>query len=316
MARRSRRSYDDEEAMGLLFLYGISLVIGFITKYWKIIIVFLIVIFLLFVLIKYHKKIYSFFKNHKDKKYISRLKRKSNLYLKIQELNNKYKLIDLDIFYDSYLVRFKSELSNCNIDDYLLMTIKNKYNSLLEYKKKYNMLLKEYNQYLKEYEELKKYINVEEAKSTGMSIDNYIKYQNMIYENYKVKINCEFKVVIYINYRSNKGKVREKVYKAYDAKTFSVILNEYFEMKNTKHLYQINSRIERAKMSESLRYDVFNRDHHRCCICGMSSSDGAKLEVDHVIPVSKGGKTEMSNLQTLCSRCNIGKSNKVNKLDE
>ena len=34
------------------------------------------------------------------------------------------------------------------------------------------------------------------------------------------------------------------------------------------------------------------------------------LEVDHIVPVSKGGKTEADNLQTLCWRCNRSKSNK------
>ena len=35
------------------------------------------------------------------------------------------------------------------------------------------------------------------------------------------------------------------------------------------------------------------------------------LEVDHIIPISKGGKTEPDNLQTLCWKCNRTKSNKI-----
>jgi 5-methylcytosine-specific restriction endonuclease McrA len=38
--------------------------------------------------------------------------------------------------------------------------------------------------------------------------------------------------------------------------------------------------------------------------------DGVKLEVDHIKPISKGGKTVLNNLQTLCMDCNRGKSNK------
>jgi len=78
-----------------------------------------------------------------------------------------------------------------------------------------------------------------------------------------------------------------------------------------KSKYRISARYERSLMSDSLRYDVLKRDHFRCCICGTSKDDGAKLHVDHIIPVSRGGKTVMSNLQTLCERCNLGKSNKL-----
>ena len=78
-----------------------------------------------------------------------------------------------------------------------------------------------------------------------------------------------------------------------------------------KSEYSSHVQAERSKMTDSLRYDVLRRDGYRCRICGASSSDGAKLEVDHIIPVSKGGKTEMSNLQTLCMRCNRGKRDKL-----
>ncbi len=56
---------------------------------------------------------------------------------------------------------------------------------------------------------------------------------------------------------------------------------------------------------------VLARDKWKCLSCGRTSrEDGATLEVDHIVPRSKGGTDEMDNLQTLCKKCNIGKSNK------
>lgn len=56
---------------------------------------------------------------------------------------------------------------------------------------------------------------------------------------------------------------------------------------------------------------VLARDGWKCLSCGKSPRvDGITLEVDHVVPRSKGGSDEISNLQTLCKKCNIGKSNK------
>lgn len=60
-----------------------------------------------------------------------------------------------------------------------------------------------------------------------------------------------------------------------------------------------------------LRFKVLQRDRFRCCACGASPSvtPGVLLEVDHITPWSKGGKTVSENLQTLCFACNQGKTN-------
>ena len=62
-------------------------------------------------------------------------------------------------------------------------------------------------------------------------------------------------------------------------------------------------------ISDKLRYTVLKRDNFKCCACGASPAKdpSVELHIDHIIPWSKGGKTELDNLQTLCSKCNIGK---------
>ncbi len=62
-------------------------------------------------------------------------------------------------------------------------------------------------------------------------------------------------------------------------------------------------------VSPTLRYRVLSRDHFRCVFCGVSPANDiyAELQVDHIIPFSKGGETVPDNLQTLCKDCNIGK---------
>lgn len=60
-------------------------------------------------------------------------------------------------------------------------------------------------------------------------------------------------------------------------------------------------------------WSVLARDNWTCCSCGRSSKEeGITLEVDHIIPRSKGGTDDLDNLQTLCKKCNVGKSNKDN----
>lgn len=65
---------------------------------------------------------------------------------------------------------------------------------------------------------------------------------------------------------------------------------------------------EPAHISSAQRYKVFERDGFRCTMCGATAATGAKLEVDHIVPRARGGSNAMSNLQTLCDRCNRGKS--------
>jgi len=64
---------------------------------------------------------------------------------------------------------------------------------------------------------------------------------------------------------------------------------------------------KRKQLSRKLRYSILERDGFRCNACGMSASDGAILHVDHRIAVVNGGTNDLSNLQTLCSDCNLGK---------
>ena len=60
-------------------------------------------------------------------------------------------------------------------------------------------------------------------------------------------------------------------------------------------------------MTAELRYQVMRRDGFRCVLCGRSADDGVILQVDHVCPVAKGGKSVLENLRTLCALCNQGK---------
>jgi hypothetical protein len=70
---------------------------------------------------------------------------------------------------------------------------------------------------------------------------------------------------------------------------------------------------QRALMTTKLRSQIKNRDGFKCCNCGIGISDEPNLllEIDHIIPLSKGGMTSIDNLQTLCWKCNRTKGSKV-----
>lgn len=70
---------------------------------------------------------------------------------------------------------------------------------------------------------------------------------------------------------------------------------------------------QRALMTKKLRDFIKNRDNFTCCSCGNSIrlEPNLLLEIDHIIPVAKGGCTVEENLQTLCWKCNRAKSDKI-----
>jgi len=86
----------------------------------------------------------------------------------------------------------------------------------------------------------------------------------------------------------------------------------------TSETQKENTTVKRNKSSHTprsinlrLRFAVLQRDNFTCCSCGRSPAAtlGLRLQVDHIKPWSKGGETELENLQTLCEDCNQGKSN-------
>lgn len=70
---------------------------------------------------------------------------------------------------------------------------------------------------------------------------------------------------------------------------------------------------QRTLMTKKLREFIKTRDNFTCCNCDNSTEiePNLLLEIDHIIPVSKGGETIEENLQTLCWKCNRAKSNKI-----
>lgn len=63
----------------------------------------------------------------------------------------------------------------------------------------------------------------------------------------------------------------------------------------------------RKPISKKMRFEVLKRDSFTCQYCGKMPPD-TTLHIDHIKPVSKGGKNTMLNLVTSCVDCNLGKS--------
>jgi len=66
------------------------------------------------------------------------------------------------------------------------------------------------------------------------------------------------------------------------------------------------TKLKRKGISQTLRFEVFKRDHFTCQYCGQKAPD-IVLCVDHINPVKEGGDNNIFNLITSCYDCNSGK---------
>ena len=113
---------------------------------------------------------------------------------------------------------------------------------------------------------------------------NYVKYPYTVVEEV-ARYSCSYE---YLKDRFNQ---LEEI-------DFEAVLSEY------------HSKKQRSLMTRELREQIAFRDNFTCQICGKYMPDGVGLHIDHIIPVSRGGKSVPSNLQVLCSKCNGRKSMK------
>ena len=137
------------------------------------------------------------------------------------------------------------------------------------------------------------------------------KFEKRIVKHIVRSPEISFTITVTLKRTDINGKYLERKWCTFRAETIKDIITKLNQKRGERYLnddiWQSLVRVERAKVSNKMRFAVFARDHERCVKCGSRRN----LEVDHIYPISKGGKTEMSNLQTLCHRCNVKKGNSI-----
>jgi hypothetical protein len=206
----------------------------------------------------------------------------------------------------------KRQLENFSINDYLIALIDSNesfYRNIIE---KIDKNITTYNEYIKQVQVIKSTATEDFCNQIKFKYNKFIRYENRVFKS-KILRKPQMEVTIHCKATYTSPAGRNHYWKN-ESYTFNE-LKRYFEytikLKEQRQTRQYQIKVERAKMTDSLRYDILKRDNFRCQICGSSAQDGVKLHVDHIVPVAKGGQTIRSNLRTLCDRCNMGKSDKM-----
>ncbi len=118
-------------------------------------------------------------------------------------------------------------------------------------------------------------------------------------------LNVEYK----FTYTSNGGMAQRSFTVPMNEETIIELINQLESKLSSEAL----AKEQRALMTVKLRTHIKERDNYTCCQCGNSThvEPNLLLEVDHIIPIAKGGLTQEDNLQTLCWKCNRSKGAKI-----
>ena len=116
---------------------------------------------------------------------------------------------------------------------------------------------------------------------------------------------------------TKKGRVTKDDYEEHGLYSQNVIhrwFGQWDEANRAAGYYTWRQKFESSfylRVSKRMRYAVLERDNFRCVACGKSpkTDESVILHIDHILPKSKGGLSVITNLQTLCRDCNLGKSN-------
>ena len=95
--------------------------------------------------------------------------------------------------------------------------------------------------------------------------------------------------------------------------SYHVLLSRYYALEELEFAHTLSeaaTKTQRQLMTKALREQIALRDNYTCQLCGKYMPDGVGLQIDHIVPVAKGGQSIPSNLQVLCSKCNGKESNK------
>lgn len=192
------------------------------------------------------------------------------------------------------------------------------YEYLSLYSEEANILLdkvsenrKTYREYITAFETLSSTITHEECEYLRINFDKFREIEQELVAMEKLSMIQSLSITCNVEYTSPKGQNHYEKGCTYLESEIRTAMKDMITRAEYIQSEVWRRKNERNKATPSLRYEVMRRDGFRCCLCGRSASNGVELEVDHILPVSKGGCTTFDNLQTLCRECNRGKGAKT-----
>ena len=229
-------------------------------------------------------------------------------------LNEKYKnkLYCDSIYNVAHTYDNADYFEDISCKDYLIYMLQERKNEILQKMKIVEFCKRNYTSYINDVKKIDSFGKFRNPID-GYDSDELLNAEKKMFNGYKIKPPTDFKVKIKLYCAKMNGEIVDYKEQTF-GKTEVIYLidrlndrNGYYY--NDRGIWDSLCRVERGKVSNKLRFEILERDGYKCRYCGRGE-DECSLQIDHIKPISKGGKSTYDNLQTLCEHCNKQKDNK------
>lgn len=252
-----------------------------------------------------------------QRKYDNFVKENSICLSQLNEINSRYSFYPYISFDQRHTYDNEKFYDTISCADYLIYQLQFIRKDILAQIEKTNSNKQQYSQYLEEVKAITQFGQFN-APTGKLKLDKLIKREKLLVEEQTLRDPCtRFSLTVTL-YRSNiNGQIYDRKSDSFSAADISTLIKRLNSKRgdfyNDRGIWDALCRVERGRVSNRMRFSIYERDGYRCRKCGVNGryNKYVQLEIDHIIPIAKGGKTTYDNLQTLCHRCNVEKGDRL-----
>ena len=245
----------------------------------------------------------------REKKYTKFVENNSDALRQLNVINSNYKFKKIKSFDMVHSYDNENFYDDISPQDYLIYQLvyiqKDVLNAMNNAKTNREM----FQRYAEEIKERCHFNNLGEVEMLSNK-NKVLKIEKKLFESRIKNPVTEFEISVDLMLTNIQGSYRtdkDDVFSERDIKELIRLVNQkqgsYF---TNRDIWDAICRVERGKVTNKMRFAIMARDGYRCVKCGRSGRH-FDLEIDHIIPIAKGGKSTYDNLQTLCHKCNVKK---------
>ncbi len=232
----------------------------------------------------------------------------------LHEVNSRYNFYPYVSFDQSHTYDNENFYNTITCEDYLIYQLQFIRKKIFDQIDKININKRLYSSYKNEVKNINQFGKFD-VSTSKLKLDKLVRIEKKLIEKQTFQAPVtQFSLSVTLYCSTINGQIRGRKSENFSVDDILIIIKRLANRRGTfyndREIWDAICRVERGKVSNKMRFSIYARDGHRCCNCGIPDRY-AQLEIDHIIPIAKGGKTTYNNLQTLCHRCNVKKGDSL-----